>query len=668
MACWKEEIHENIKAMAAYLLGCQVIAKDLELPLEDGASEVVTYCFLRRDPGPYPVELKREGENLWLRERAAEDWIGPFEPDSFVRFFPGKGIRRPASGAGGITFLYQGIQGGKVSLQAFDRGGIWEELPNMEAFLYEPQVAATFYADAYAAYTFAWLAIRDGADPVYLEAAAITLDFIMRIYPRYEPMIMDGLTHSDFKNPAYIETVEELMAEVAPRAALESWRSLYPLMVNDEAYSPTNVHALRYHWWSVRDYYTDRSGNVPGEFVERVIRDRTGDGLIHDNNYSELSFGGHTDAHDLTYHLYTLACLVRGYHYRPLPEVLELILNGAAFSLSLTTSAGELSYLGRGANNLYHMASAVYVFLYSASHDQEKAGRYRRAARLIHGYLASFRLPEGNIPTALNEYPQERMGWNHCHTPYDALACYLLINALPLVDEKASEEGLALEKGARLYYPDARYAAYSNEHFYAIFFGGNELSYPWSGCHKTGVAGLAHLGLQGLRGLLPVLEQSLREEEWSTSDLPDILLPDGTTAVPAGLGELRPEGDDFVLELAYGGFRMVQRYRFKDRGIEILCTITCQKGGHYRLVGWPSLSVRLDQGWSHTLKEGELRAGGPPGHLVLSVVDCQLPGNWVRYEPSTTARGWHQKVARVVEKEFIPGEVHRCNWLLEISN
>lgn len=666
MAGWKSEVYENIRGMAAYLLGCQVIAEDLEMALEDGETAAARYRFLRRDPGPYPLELRREGEVLWLRERADQEWAGPFEAGSFVRVYPGKGVRSPASGAGGITFLYRGVRQRKVLLQAFDRGGIWEEWPNMEAFLYEPQVAATFYADAYAAYAFAWIYLQEG-DADYLDAAALALDFVQRIYPRYEPMIMDGLTHSDFRNPAFIEAVEELMAGAVPPAALEGWRSLYPRLVNDEAYSPTNVYALRYHWWAVRDYYTGRSGRVPREYIERVMQDRTADGLIHDNNTSELSYGGHADAHDLTYHLYTLACLARGYRYLPLPEVLELILDGAAFSLSLTTSGGEPSYLGRGANNLYHLASAIYAFLFAAARDRERAGRYRRAARLINRYLFSFRLPGGNIPTALNDYPEERMGWNHCHTPYNALTCYFLINALPLIDETAPEEKLELEGEARHYYPDARYAAFSNEHFHAVIFGGNELSYPWSGCHRTGVAGLAQLGLQGKPGLLPVLEQSLREEEWSTSDLPDILLDDGSTEVPAGLGRLEPEGDGFLLALEYGGFRVEQRYLPKARGLEIHSTITCLEGGSYRLVGWPSLSVRLDRGWSYTLEEKHLRAGGPQGSLQLSVREYPLPGSWVEYEPSSTARGWHKKVAWVIEKEFAPGETHSCRWLLEVS-
>ncbi|MTI96447.1 MAG: hypothetical protein FH749_13405 [Firmicutes bacterium] len=654
----KALVLETVTGLARFLHGCQVITGDIEVDVPDGETISVDYQFLRRDPGPYPLEVRRQGADIWLRAIESEAWHGPLVADSFVRVFPGRGIRNPARGGGGITFRYPGgAETGRVILEAYDRGGIWDDLPNMEVFIYEPQVAATFYADAYSAWIFAWLASR--GEKQYREPAAMALDFVQRIYPVYTPMIMDGLNHSDFKNPAFIEAVEELAVDWAQPEQLERWRKLFPGMVNDDAYSPTNVHALRYHWRAVRQYYTGLTGAEPQQYLKRVFADATDDGLIHDNNTSELSFGGHTDAHDLTYHLYTLACLVRGYQYLPLPEVLATIERGANFSLSLTTSGGEVSYLGRGANNVYHLASAFYTFAFMAKQQVEQAGRFRRAATLILNYIRGFQQESGEIATALNRYPEERMGWNHCHTPYNGLTAYLLAQALPLLTEEG-EQSLVLEGKAKLLYPEARYAAVSTKDYYAVFFGGNALSYPWSGCHKTGVAGLAHLGVQGRPGQLPILEQSLREGEWSTGDLPDVVSADGDTAVPAGLGSLQEEADGFSLELEYGGFQARQVYRPEANGLLLETTLVCLNPGHYQLAGLPTISVLVDSGWRHEVSDKLVTCSGPNGNLRLEVLDVSEPGEWQTFEESSTARGLHSKLARVVDREFSVGDTLTC--------
>lgn len=663
-ADWRAELRETVARIGHYLYGCQVVSSDLRYPVAEGELVKLEYAFLRRSPGPYCLQVRREGDALFVRE-GQSPWFGPVRPGTFFRVMPGSGVREPSGGDGGVTFCYS--RGGEVTLVAYDRGGIWDDLPNMEAFRYQPQVAGTYYADAYSAFLFAWLA-RSGYGNHYREAASLALDFVARVYPQYLPMVMDGLTHSDFKNPAYLETVEELMAGRADPERLARWRGLYRRMVADEAYSPTNVYALRYHWLSARSRYLADAGEDERrarEALQVVLRDQTPDGLIHDNNLSELSFGGYADAHDLTYHLYTLACLARGYDHLPLPEAWDALVRGVLFSLALTTPGGEVSYVGRGANNVYHLAAAVYAFLRVAHAVPDLAPRLYRAVRLIFRYLRGFQLPSGAFPTALNAYPEERMGWNHCHTPYNALSAYFLARALEYLPSRPREEPLVLEGDGTVLFPEARYAAASNHHLYLALFGGNDLSYPYSGVHRTGVAGIAALGMQGRASLLPVLEQSLREGEWSTSDLPDVVR-DGTVSVPAGTGTVRLCEGGVGLSIAYGGFLVDREYCLEDGSVLVRSRVTCLRPGRCRLVGVPGLSLRTDEGYGFAVEGDCLRCWGPEGHLSLTLLDSTLArGHWEVMEPSSTPRGWHRKVALVVEDEFREGQVH--SWTERLS-
>ncbi|RJQ09098.1 MAG: hypothetical protein C4551_04330 [Bacillota bacterium] len=746
----QELITGIVEKVARYLYGCQVVTGDVTVELPLGETASVEYAFLRHDPGPYRLFLRRTADGVCVRGEAAggvraeggrggAEWFGPLNDGEFFRVCPSSGrVRSPSGGAGGVTFRLRAHDGSpgtrphSFTLEAYDRGGIWDDLPNMEAFRYEPQVAASYYADAYAAYVFAWMhrtAARgdkggaenpgrhDGPGAAYGEAAALALDFVCRVYPQYQPCVMDACTHTDFRNPVFVETVEEFMAgptgaaagvvadaatgtaDGARAEALARWRGLYACMVPDDSYSPTNVWALRYHWAAALLRYAGPGAQPPLDPVrvlEPVLRDRTGDGLIHDNNLSEISFGGYRDAHDMTYHLYTLACLARGHDYLPLPEVWETLRRGAAFSLALTTPGGEVSYLGRGANNVYHLACAVYVFLRVAAgrpapgESEDLAPRLRRAARLILGYLRRFQALDGRFPTALNAYPRERMGWNHCHTPYNGLSAYFLIRALDCLgggktgsgEHATEEQPLALEGDASILFREARYAARSTGRLYLVVFGGNDLSYPYSGLHRTGVAGVAALGPQGRASLLPILEQSLREGEWSTSDLPDIVNDEtGRVSVPAGPGslELGP-GGAISLEISYGGFRVERTYDLEGDEVGgdslVLDTrMTCLEDGRYRLVGVPGLAVRADEGHAYRVEgasgiEGPSGIGditlwyrGPGGGLRLDGTGCRRQ----TLGPSSTSRGLHMKVARVVSGKFTRGETYTYRTRIQVS-
>lgn len=659
-------IKEEIWSMSEYLYNYQVIAEDISCSLKNGEQASLQYHFIRKDPGPYAFIAKREGDILLVNTEEGENSFLQVKEGQFFRLYPGHKIKNPANGEGGITYQFSGFCGennNELKLIAYDSGGIFDELVNMEAFLFEPQVAGTYYADAYSAYAFGWMAANGYGDH-YLEAAKAALDFITRIYPRYEATYLDGMPHCDFKNPAYIETVEEFMVGKSEDVDIVRWRSLYDEMITNEEYSPTNVYALRYHWWSLLNYYLEKIQGVkssydPHSLLSRLKQDQTVDGLIQDNNYSEISFGGYNDAHDLTYHLYALSWLARGYDYLPLEEVWLMLEKGALFSLSMTTPGGEVSYLGRSANNIYHLVSSIYVYLKVASHRDDLAPRFYRAVRLVLDYIRPFKLSEGNYPVGLNSYPEELIGWSHCQTPYNGTNAYFLIRSLNLVPDNWQEEPLELEKENLLIYPGSRLAAQSNEHFYYVIFSGSDISpYPHSGVHNTGVAGLAMLGLQGCQTMLPVLEQSLREGEWSTSDLPDLELPDSTIEVPINRGKIRKDKEGHPeIEISYSGLRFKQTYIMEAELLRIRTTLYANDAFKGRLVGAPGLSLRCDKGYSYELNENGFNYFTPKGSLFFKVVQTTLgDGKWEVMEPSSTGKGYHQKIAWCSSLELKSGE------------
>lgn len=659
-------IRDEIKSIGGYLCRYQVIAEDITCSLKNGEETDLEYLFINQDPGPYSFRVKREGNELLVSAGEGESGSLQVKEGQFFRLYPGRGIRNPANGEGGITYQFNGFYGkskNQIKLLAYDRGGIFDELVNMEAFLFEPQVAGTYYADAYSAYLFSWMA-ANGYGSHYLEAAKAALNFIRRIYPRYEATYLDGMPHCDFKNPAYIETVEEFMAGNSEVKELEHWRSLYDEMIPNEEYSPTNVYALRYHWWSLLNYYREKiwgkkSSYDPLSLLDRLKHDQTADGLIQDNNYSEISFGGYSDAYDLTYHLYALSWLARGYDYLPLEEVWSMLEKGALFSLSLTTPGGEASYLGRSANNIYHLISSIYVYLKVASRRKDLAPRFYRAVRLIFNYFRPFRLSEGNYPVGLNDYPEELIGWSHCQTPYNATNAYFLIRSLNLIPEDWREESLELERESILFYPHSRLAAQSNKHFYYVIFSGSDISpYPHSGVHNTGVAGLAMLGLQGSQTMLPILEQSLREGEWSTSSLPDLELPDSTVEVPVNRGKIiKDQEGQPGIEISYGGLRFVQTYIIEKSSLRIKTDISAEGTFKGRIIGAPGLSLRCDKGYRHELSENGFNYYTPHGALKFKLEKTNLPGgHWEIMEPSSTGKGYHEKVAWCSELDLKTGE------------
>ncbi|MCH8540758.1 MAG: hypothetical protein LAT58_08315 [Opitutales bacterium] len=415
-------------------------------------------------------------------------------------------LKRPrADTEGGFLAIWH-WEGKKALIEIIDHGGILDDNPNTEALAYAPRVMANYYADTYAAYNFVQR-YRHTKDQEYLQAAHDALRFMMRTYEGYPPGI--AWYHHEFKNPGFLETIialEEIGEEVQP------YRSFVQNLRLDR-YEPTNVHALRHYWKTLQQKFSaprDRKRLQASE--RRLAKDQTRDGLILDNNYP-----AYTCARDLTYHQYSLACLAGSLSCKDNSHIREIFLRGCQFTLNLRLPNGEVSYNGRGANNIYHVASAIYALAFAQDRYQFKVNGFGPMMELLEKWF----LPDNSLPTAMNKFSAERVMWNHCRSPYNALSAFLLYKAAACKmqeDERSDPQGVFL-------YEDSGYGVIRKATHTSVIFSGKKESYPYSGTYTTGISGLAAYIETGAKERKnPILGRCLRHGGKIYSDLPEEIL------------------------------------------------------------------------------------------------------------------------------------------------
>lgn len=475
----------------------------------------------------------------------------------------------------GITYrLHLDVNSDRVHLESYDEGGFFDSYVNNEGQSYPAQVPGNYYADAYALLLFQILHARD-RDPRWCEAGAAAHRFLVRTYPQYRPARIVW-HHSDFKNAAILEAASRLPDEHGMRGELTS------LDLVEDWYEPTNVFALRYHWWALHHalFGSSESRRRAEACLERLAADQTEDGLFHDN------IDTYPDAHDLTYHQYTTACLAMGLSSLRTEQGLKLLDKALRFSLSTLTPNGEPAYVGRASNNVHHSASAVlaYARALRSGFTSESYGTVLRAIAALLGPIERHQSMSGLIPTALNAQIAARIGWNHCETPYNAYcgaalamaALDLEITVTSTSQQAAPAPRLPLERPGTWLADDAGYATISTHAgAYLVVFSGCARSYAWSGgVHVTGVPGTAQLGWNGIHSCLPVIEFNARDQVLM-SDLPII---DG--CIPFGRGKLalRYGGTALLLTVSYDRADFERLYFLQNGALTMANRLTPHAG------------------------------------------------------------------------------------------
>lgn len=462
--------------------------------------------------------------------------------------------------SGGLLFKYINFKedSNKLKISCYDNGGIFDNNLNGEGKKYSPRVMGAYYADAYAAYCFAKRYLET-KNRKYLEASIASLDFIKRTYENYPKSFI--WYHHDFKNPAYIETIN-LLKEHISKEKLESLIS----KLREDLYEPVNVFALRYHWRNARKYFGYKENNRKIKYCIKIIKkNQTKEGLILDKNKEDYK-----DAHDLTYHLYSLACLARAIKYYNNKKVKDIFLKGIEFSSNILTPNGEISYNGRGANNIYHLASAIYAFELAA--NLANKGEYKYYASLMFDYLKKWQNKDGSFPTAMNKYGNERMAWNHCHTPYNALVGYMLYNAVE--ENKNNKEIISLNKNKLM--SDSRYFMFINKNYYFGFFGGCNKSYSWSeGTHISGIAGCSIIGTKNKGVLNLILDESIKDQI-IVNDLPNFSINNKLENF-YGKGNLKLESNKLIYKKKLKSLNFLREYILKEKEILVNTKIIFKK-------------------------------------------------------------------------------------------
>ncbi len=491
-----------------------------------------------------------------------------------------------------------------------DHGAVYEELLTSHAVRYPSQVGTDLYTNSCAAALFRFMSER-GGDPSWREAlwASATYFTGLRQHPRQR-------LESDHREFDYGPLRLALGAEAA--APSSGWTN----------YDPVNVYGLR--------YFNDAlSGDASRRRLSLGVleRNQRRDGLLSDN------FAGNAVASaDLTYHQYCLAMLCLGNALVGDLRTDRIIEKALACSLDALLETGEATYYGRGANNLYHLASLACALCYGAARlglDTTDA-----LARVITR-LEAFQDESGFWPTAMNRAdPAEMIGWHGSNSQYGALSAFLLCQGAALLAGLETAPSKPPPSLATLRTP-GQLVLRGHGLELALSAGGGPI--PWSqGLHESGYAGLSAL-VAGGRNLL--LTNDLLTL-WGEAPL---LVADIQDQTPLDRRRLVREADG-TASLMISGPRLRGRFRYalEPEGFTVSALTSsvachalalvgrCELAAH----GADSVTVVSDAGFSLTVRV----AGGVSAVLTPVAVNPQGPGTLLRLTASGRAADFHYRV------------------------
>ena len=428
------------------------------------------------------------------------------EIPNLVKFFHNELFRQKEgdlSKTPGITWRLDNITEKEIKISCVDLGGIYDHFINDEGTYYPSQVPGDYYSDGYSAFCFAQEYLNT-KNKKYLDASIAAINFVIKHYKDYKPTRIVW-PHKDFKNLPIIETYELLKNSLNKEQ--NDKISNFIEKMDENFYESTNVFALKGNWRYLRKINKfEESEKRINYCIQRVKKEQTSNGLIKDNFYI------YHNSRDLTYHLYTLGFLANLAELN-YPKIEEILLDGCNFSLNLTSSDGEVSYLGRGCNNIYQMAASIYAFETASriliERNPKKSNQFSKAAKVIFKNIAQWQTKKGFIPNSLNKYGEMRLAWNHCETPYNAQSAYFLIKADKIKNKEEKNTLLPLEKDSIIDFKDSGYIAFANKKYSLVIFSGTTKSFAWSGGkHFNGLPGIALLCSKKGGTLTPILDEA----------------------------------------------------------------------------------------------------------------------------------------------------------------
>ena len=512
----------------------------------------------------------------------------------------------PAAGGDKAWGLVPGVnfwRGDDGGWRCTDHGAVYEHLLTNHAVRYPSQVGTDLYTNSCAAALFRHMADRSGA-PAWREALEASGVYVHGLRQHRRQRLESDHREFDY-GPLHLAFGPE---GAAPSAG---WTN----------YDPVNVYGLRYFNAALAG---DRA-RLP--LILGVLEaNQRADGLLADN------FAGNAvESADLTYHQYCLAMLCLGNAILRAPRADRIIEKALACSLDALLATGEATYYGRGANNVYHLASFACALAYGAA---RLGFDVTEPLARVTARLEAFQGESGLWPTAMNRAePAEMIGWHGSNSQYGALSGFLLAQAAALLAEAAASPAKPAPTLAHLPTP-GQLVLRGHGLELALSAGGGDV--PWSqGLHASGPAGMTALVAHGRNMLLacdrfapwgaaPVLVSDLQDQ---TAQDRRRLTRDGATAA--------------TLEVSGLG---MTRYALGPEGL----TVTTASGRHaLALIGACRVAALTADGLTLFSDAGfavEVRAaGGVAADLLPVPLNPQGPGTLVRLIAGSGGAAFHYR-------------------------
>jgi hypothetical protein len=263
-------------------------------------------------------------------------------------------------------------------------------------------------------------------------------------------------------------------------------------------YDPVNVFGLRWDNLAHGEEKHPLRHHLKKILIKAILLlNQAPSGLIADN------FRGRTrDSADLTYHHYCLAGLCMGNQTLRDPTVDKIICKGVLFSLKYQLADGEVSYYGRGANNVYHLVAFMVALRYTREiFGWDVNEPLQRALDYLTPYWRSE--PGCATPQTINAAPfGEMVGWHGSCAQYGAQSAFLLARALDFHGEQSKHRPMPLiSSHQHLASAHLHWIIASDTLQVAVTTGGEIVSWN-SGDHISGLPGMTALLYNGHNLLL----------------------------------------------------------------------------------------------------------------------------------------------------------------------
>jgi hypothetical protein len=530
---------------------------------------------------------------------------------------------------------------GSFSLSVYDCGGIFDPV--------EGYVPGDHYATTYFGLLSALL-YQETRNESCLERAREALVFHLSTFQDAYAFSLWGY-HWDFKNVAFAETLKVLEPFLSVeersscRRVLKSWKESLQSKVSN--------------WIAMRAYASLlRSGLAAGRIdrwrfrwrLRAVYRHQTADGCFDDNKGM---------SRPVQYHAYVVALLHRIYRIQPDAELRDRILRGIDYLLPFIDPDGDFNYLGRGHEQIFGYAVALYAL--EAARVLAPEREFSPYIKRIWSYLLEFKR-EGHFPLVLNSCPdRERCGWYDYHhlTVYNAFAAAWIMMTHQLKTENLTGESPPAEN---VFFPSTQTAVAACPGAFGVFCGGLPEYLSEAGITPH------HLWLEPVGRIMscpggpsPARFGRLnRMEHVEKNVLAPIACVEGVWISPCGKrGSLEmPDQNRVVMRMDYGPFSLERTVRFREGVIGFHDRFRFHQAIRFRFLRIFNMPVENGRFRLRKSDSRILRFHGEGGEWQVSLLSTDFPS--VRFdagEKVKTARGWV-----TLFRLSLPDFKVKCDW------